>query len=212
MPEIAAMEFPPDMHAPVLILPDLFPAELCARLMSYWERNEKVEGTVSAAGAGHAAVQSETKRRQDVFLPDGDSLIPELAGIIAPRVGPAILAAFQFRIDFMEGLRIGCYDAAERGFFRAHRDDTTAATAHRRFAMSVNLNTGAYEGGALRFPDYGPREYAPPPGSAVVFSCKLLHEAMPVTRGRRFGVFTFFCSEADEQRRLAAGASSTAAQ
>jgi len=25
----------------------------------------------------------------------------------------------------------------------------------------------------------------------VAFSCNLLHEAQPVTRGRRFGLFTF---------------------
>ena len=133
----------------------------------------------------------------------GHRLVQELAAAVAATVGPAILAAFQFRIEVMEGIRIGCYDAADRGYFRAHHDNTTPATRHRRFAMSINLNTGDYTGGELRFPDYGPQLYVPPIGGAVVFSCSLLHEVLPVTAGRRLGVFTFFCSEADERARLA---------
>ena len=34
--------------------------------------------------------------------------------------------------------------------------------------------------------------HCPAAGDGVVFSCKLLHEAMPVTKGRRFGLFAFF--------------------
>jgi len=52
-------------------------------------------------------------------------------------------------------MRIGCYDSADGGYFRAHRDNTTPYTAHRQFAMSVNLNTGEYEGGDVHFPEYG---------------------------------------------------------
>ena len=37
----------------------------------------------------------------------------------------------------------------------------------------------------------------------MVFSCSLLHEALPVTQGRRFGAFTFAYEES--------GASGTAA-
>jgi predicted 2-oxoglutarate/Fe(II)-dependent dioxygenase YbiX len=90
----------------------------------------------------------------------------------------------------MEMPRIGCYDSAERGEFRRHRDNTTPYTAHRKFAISVNLNSG-YEGGAVGFPEYGRKVYVPPPGGGVIFSCSLLHEAQPVTKGRRFGLFTF---------------------
>ena len=63
----------------------------------------------------------------------------------------------------------------------AHRDNTTKGTAHRRFAVTINLNAGEFEGGELRFPEFGPRTYRPPTGGAVVFSCSLLHEAPPVT-------------------------------
>jgi predicted 2-oxoglutarate/Fe(II)-dependent dioxygenase YbiX len=33
---------------------------------------------------------------------------------------------------------------------------------------------------------------SPPAGAAAVFSCSLLHQVLPVTRGRRFVLTTFF--------------------
>ena len=67
--------------------------------------------------------------------------------------------------------------------------------------MSLNLNTGEYQGGELRFPEYGHQLFDVEPGSAVIFSCNLLHEALPVTTGRRIGMFGFFYGEADEKER-----------
>jgi predicted 2-oxoglutarate/Fe(II)-dependent dioxygenase YbiX len=64
------------------------------------------------------------------------------------------------------------------------------------FAVTLNLNTGDYEGGALRFPEFATAPFEAPAGGAVVFSCSLLHEAFPVTRGRRFGLFTFLFDDA----------------
>ena len=40
-------------------------------------------------------------------------------------------------------------------------------------------------------------------GGAVIFSCSLLHEAMPVTAGRRFAIFGFFHGEIEEAERRA---------
>src|SRR3546814_20819717 len=78
------------------------------------------------------------------------------------------------------------YTTLFRSYFRPHRDNTTKGTAHRRFAVTLNLNADEFEGGELRFPEFGPHLYKPPTGGAVVFSCSLLHEAMPVTKGRRY--------------------------
>jgi hypothetical protein len=46
---------------------------------------------------------------------------------------------------------VACYDATERGHFRAHRDNTTKGTGHRRFAVTANLYDGC-DGGELWFP------------------------------------------------------------
>ena len=67
-------------------------------------------------------------------------------------------------------------------------------------AVSINLNAD-YEGGDLRFPEYGSRTYRPPPGGAVVFSCSILHEATAVTRGERFAFLPFLYDEAAAQIR-----------
>jgi predicted 2-oxoglutarate/Fe(II)-dependent dioxygenase YbiX len=85
---------------------------------------------------------------------------------------------------------VSCYAAEEGGHFRAHRDNTTKGTAHRRFAVSLILND-EFEGGEVSFPEYGPRGYKPPAGGAVVFSCSLLHSVSKITGGRRYAFLPF---------------------
>jgi len=103
----------------------------------------------------------------------------------------------------MERYLVACYDAEQLGFFVAHRDNTTTGTAHRRFACTLNLNAEDYDGGELRFPEFGSRTYRAPTGGAVVFSCSLLHEAMPVTRGKRYAFLPFFYDEGKARLREA---------
>jgi len=120
---------------------------------------------------------------------------------LAKRLIPALRQAFQFEATRVERFIVSCYDAGEGGFFRAHRDNTTRGTAHRRFAVTVNLNAEEFEGGELRFPEFGPRSYRAPTGGAVVFSCSLLHEAMPVTKGRRYAFLPFLYDESGARIR-----------
>ncbi len=195
--------------APVLMIPAVLEPELRAALRAHWDRGEKLRDRVaSEAGAANAA---RVKRRADVPLDDRD-LYATFHERLARRVVPEMARAFRFRPASFEAPRVGCYDGAERGAFGAHRDNRTPFTRHRRFAMSLNLNTGEYEGGRLCFPEFGPDLYEPEAGGCAIFSCDLLHEAQPVTRGRRFAVFTFFTDAegaAQEQelirQRMAAG-------
>jgi predicted 2-oxoglutarate/Fe(II)-dependent dioxygenase YbiX len=120
---------------------------------------------------------------------------------IRRRLAPEIHKAFQFRATRMERCIVACYDAAERGHFRPHRDNTTSGTAHRRFAVSLFLNSEEYEGGFLRFPEYGPALYSAPVGGAVVFSCSVLHEATAVTRGCRYMFLPFLYDESARRIR-----------
>jgi predicted 2-oxoglutarate/Fe(II)-dependent dioxygenase YbiX len=102
----------------------------------------------------------------------------------------------QFNATRIERHVVACYDAADGGHFRAHRDNTTLGTAHRRFAVTLNLNAEEFEGGELWFPEFGRRKYKAPTGGAVVFSCSLLHEATTVTRGRLFAFLPFLYDDA----------------
>ena len=183
----AGMEVP----APVLVLPRVLEPEFCRALIALYEERGGAESgfmrevggrTVPMLDAGH-------KRRKDLVIED-EAVRAGLRERLARRLLPEIQRAFQFRATRVERYIVACYDAADGGHFRAHRDNTTRGTAHRRFAVSINLND-AFEGGDLWFPEFGPRRYRPPPGGAVVFSCSLLHEAARVTRGVRYATLPF---------------------
>jgi hypothetical protein len=66
--------------------------------------------------------------------------------------------------------------------------------------VTINLNDD-YDGGDLRFPEFGSRTYRAEPGGAVIFSCSLLHEATPVTRGRRYATLPFLYDDAAAKSR-----------
>lgn len=188
-------------QAPVLLVERVLEPGLCTRLIEHWQRGEKrADGVASAAGA--VSTHADIKRRRDVPVDDA-ALFSALREALVRRVMPAILQAFQIRIVQFELPRVGCYDAETGGWFRRHRDNTTPFTGHRQFAISLNLNSPEdYDGGQVRFPEFGCQRYQPNAGAALVFSCSLLHEAVPVTRGRRFGLFTFLHDESrDAQYR-----------
>ncbi len=57
-------------------------------------------------------------------------------------------------------------------------------TAHRRYAISVNLSSD-FDGGDVSFPEYRARGIKAPQGWAVVFPAAILHSVSKVTYGRR---------------------------
>jgi len=134
------------------------------------------------------------KRRSDYIIED-EGVRARLRESLTRRLIPEILRAFQFRATRIERYIVARYDGESGGFFKPHRDNTTRGTAHRKFACTINLNAEGYDGGDLRFPEFGMNAYRAPTGGAVVFSCSLLHEAMPVTRGERFATLPFLYDE-----------------
>jgi predicted 2-oxoglutarate/Fe(II)-dependent dioxygenase YbiX/peroxiredoxin len=183
-------------HAPVLIVPRVFEPDFCRTLIEYYESgNAESSGFMQEReGRTVRVLDSQFKRRRDRSV-DDPALRLACRERLVDRLKPQVYRAFQFLATYAERYIVSCYDAAEGGFFRAHRDNTTKGTAHRRFAVTINLNTGAYDGGALSFPEFGSRTYEAPLGGAVVFSCSLLHEATPVTRGTRYAFLPFLYDE-----------------
>ena len=166
--------------------------------MDYWARGEKLEDTVTSSSGESVKVNPKSKIRSDVIIPMTAAESEELAGVMRRRLLPEIHKAFNCTLTRMEHFRVGCYESARGGHFAPHRDNTTVLTEHRRYALTVNLNSGAYEGGFLRLPEYGTQHYAPATGGAVVFSCSLLHLATPVVKGRRFVLVGFFWTEEEQ--------------
>ncbi|HMA13756.1 MAG: 2OG-Fe(II) oxygenase [Bacteroidota bacterium] len=180
------------IQAPVLVLPRVLSAEDCARLVQVWHRPVRQWEAAGFETSGFHEAKGDFKvLNKDygtvVQMVVRDAVVQRyLDTKLQRRVMPEILKAFQTKVSRREDYRIACYDAAEGGSLGAHRDNPTPQTRHRRFTMTVGLNGGAFEGGALRFPEYSRRGYLVPTGTAIVWSCSLLHEVLPVTSGRRF--------------------------
>lgn len=184
-----------DGMAPVLTVNNVFDPELCKHLIALYEADGgKPSGFMRDVGGKTTHILDDGfKRRRDTVIED-PQLIQALQQRVARRIAPAIERAFHFKATRIERHIVACYGAGA-GHFRPHRDNTTFGTAHRRFAVTINLNAEDYEGGNLRFPEFGPRTYRAPTGGAVVFSCSLLHEATPVTAGKRYAYLPFLYDE-----------------
>lgn len=189
-------------QAPVLVVPRIFEPGLCKALIDYYERQGGTESgyMVEKDGKTVQVIHRDHKQRRDCALDDPE-LRRHCMHRITTRLVPELRKAFQFQATRMERYLVACYDAEEGGHFRPHRDNTTKGTAHRRFAVSLFLNSGEYEGGYLRFPEFGRSHYSAPTGGAVVFSCSLLHEATPVTGGRRYMFLPFLYDEEGKRIR-----------
>jgi predicted 2-oxoglutarate/Fe(II)-dependent dioxygenase YbiX len=179
----------------VLIVPRIFEPAFCRRLMAF-HRNRLAEAGDAALAAEEepGAIYPRQVRRRGVLVTQAELQV-QIRGRLTMRLVPELRRAFRFEATRMERYLVACYDAAERGHFAPHRDDDAPGTAHRRFAATINLNGDSYDGGDLCFPEFGSRTYRAPAGGAVVFSCGLLHEVRPVTRGRRFACLPFLYDE-----------------
>jgi predicted 2-oxoglutarate/Fe(II)-dependent dioxygenase YbiX len=184
-----------EVQAPILILPRVFEPDLCRHLIDLYEAEGGMESGVMQQVDGRTVgvMNAGFKVRRDMTLSD-PPLIESIQKRFIRRVIPEIAKVHQYRATRMERYIVSCYAADEGGHFSAHRDNTTAGTAHRRFAVSVNLNDD-FEGGEVSFPEYGPRGFKAPPGGAVVFSCSLLHKVSRVTQGRRYAFLPFLYDE-----------------
>jgi peroxiredoxin/predicted 2-oxoglutarate/Fe(II)-dependent dioxygenase YbiX len=188
--------------APLLYVPKVFEREFCQALINAFEQGETQESgfikSKGALGESERVIDRSHKARRDHRVTD-QMLLGGIRRRLDRRVVPEIQKAFTRRVTGVEEFKVVRYDAEEGGHFGAHRDNVVKRNAHRLFALTLNLNTEEYEGGRLLFPEYGPDLYAPATGDAVIFSCSLLHEATPVSKGQRYVLLAFFFDEESSQ-------------
>jgi hypothetical protein len=191
------------LSAPALIVPRVFDFDLCDFLIRLYETmgGEDSGFLLDSNGKTATVVNHRLKRRQDLLIVD-PQLRETMRDQIVRRLVPAVERFFRFSATRMDRYLVSCYDAALGGHFFRHRDNENAGARHRRFAVSINLNKD-YDGCDLVFPEFGRRRYRPPVGGAVVFSCGMLHEVTPITRGKRYAVLPFLYGEADARLREA---------
>jgi predicted 2-oxoglutarate/Fe(II)-dependent dioxygenase YbiX len=175
--------------APVLVLPRVFEPDFCSQVIRLWQKGDHQDSGVSSR-YGNVGVL-ELKRTEDYMVVE-PMMQKAISDRLAWRIGPELIKVFAFDREFsFDAHVVLSYSAEGKHFFGAHRDNGAPTTADRAFAVSLNLNDD-YEGGELVFPEYAGVKVRPPAGAAAVFSCSVLHTALPVTSGRRFVLTTFF--------------------
>lgn len=193
------------LPAPVLAMPGLLEGSLCDALIERFESSANFDSGVTGSGIDGLTqhrLDHGRKRRRDWMLQPGDGLYEPVSERLLRRCSPELRRAFQHEVTHTDRILVARYDA-DGGYFRRHRDNAAPGVAFRQFALSVNLNTGAYTGGHLLFPEYNGHRYRPQTGEGIVFSASLLHEATAVTAGRRYVLLTFLHDRDAEDRRLA---------
>lgn len=189
------------LSAPVLIVPRVFDFPLCELLVGLYGQlgGEDSGFLLDQNGRTATVIDHHLKQRRDLVIVE-PGLREAMRDRIVRRLLPAVERFFQFRATRMDRYLVSCYDSTMGGHFFRHRDNINAGAQHRRFAVSLNLNSD-YEGCDLIFPEFGRRTYRPPMGGAVVFSCGALHEVTPIVRGRRFVFVPFLYGEEDAALR-----------
>jgi len=183
--------------APILLLPRVLEPGVCRQLIGLWEA-EHHEGGFST---GQTNTYDSSKKKTLEHVIQDPALRRQISFTLARRVAPELAKVFNYRAPFQfDAHVVMCYQPERQDFFGLHRDDLRPEN-QRRFALSLNLNDD-FEGGELHFPEYSPDGYKMAAGTACVFACPLLHEARPVTKGRRFVMTSFFC---DSNRQAAGG-------
>ncbi len=183
------------LHPPVLMVPEVLTPTECQRLVGVYETRGNVfmppGPGIDYIGKDYKMRIPEHGRRDriDHWIVEEDSK-EFIRSRLETRLFPEIAKAFHYSITAWERMRIGCYQGERGGKLHGHRDNVEP-TPHRRFAMSMNLNVDEFNGGELRFPEFGDQRYRPGNGTAFVFSSSLLHEALHVTTGRRLVLLAF---------------------
>ena len=186
------------LHPPVLIVPDVLSHAECAALIETVENGAPFSVRPPRAGefAGDYRIPVYDHNRQDRV----DHIIRDVKAQqflderIFSRIVPVVKKAFAFDITRREDLHVARYEGDRAGNAIGHRDNLTAGTAHRRFALSLNLNDD-YEGGDVVFKEYSTTGYKGKAGAALVFSSSLLHEVRETTAGVRYTLISHFFND-----------------
>ena len=131
----------------------MFELEFCRQLIGLYDAHGGEEsGFMREVDGKTIAMTDHAHKRRKDYIIESPELIKQTQTRISRRVNPEMVKVHSFAPTRMERYIVSCYAAEDAGHFRAHRDNTTKGTAHRRFAVSINLNDD-FDGGELSFPE-----------------------------------------------------------
>ena len=152
------------LTAPVLLLPGILDSEDCGRLLNLISRADPASGFV---------------------LVEQPDLVAQIGKTLLRRIGPEVEKAFAFDDFAIETIALRWSEGSLSGASDYRRDITDPAVQGRSFSLILDLASEAYEGGDIRFPEYGSHSYRPGTGGGLIYSGTLLGELRPVSTGRR---------------------------
>lgn len=176
---------PKATHTPFLLIENVLDNDLLDDITDFFNQ-KKNEGKLiahkcSTKDRSHVYPNIELETRIDHKL--SRSLLPEVKKI------------FYFDVQYRELYKICSYDSITSGKFHPHRD-TIPPFQHRKYAMSLFLNDD-YEGGEFVLLEYGCK-IKPKANTALVFPGISTHQVLPVTKGSRMTVISFFVDGANK--------------
>ncbi len=185
-------------HPPILLIPNVLSPEECGQLVQSFETGSPLMIRPPRAGeiAGNYKIpvyEHDRQDRVDQIIKD-EKTLAFIDERLWGRITPMIQKAFAFEVTRREDLHIARYVGDRGGNTMGHRDNVSAATGYRRFALSMSLNED-FEGGEIVFKEFSPRGYRPPAGTAMVFSSSLLHEVQETTKGTRYNLISHLFNE-----------------
>jgi peroxiredoxin len=183
-------------HPPVLQIPKVLSPEECRSLIHVFHSQgdkwlEPGNFSYDEDDFKMKVLDYGRQDRVDHIIAD-KAVMARIDARLQSRVIPEIRKVFQYQVTNRDYLHIARYEGPRQGLAVGHRDDSRPEFANRRFALSINLNSGEYEGGELVYREYGEQRYRPESGTALVFSSTLLHEVLETTDGARYTLLSNF--------------------
>jgi len=166
-------------HIPFLLIENALDDNLLKKVIEFYNE-KKTQGKLISHN-------HSTKNRLHAH-PDFE-LEKELDHKLSRSVLPELRKTFYFDAEYRELYKICSYDSETSGRFHPHRD-TPEPYQHRKYALSLFLNDD-YEGGEFVMPEYG-ISIKPRANTAFIFPGISTHQVLPVTKGSRMTIITFF--------------------
>jgi predicted 2-oxoglutarate/Fe(II)-dependent dioxygenase YbiX len=195
------------IHAPVLVVPRVLEPELCAELIAMHRDGQAIQGPlIDHTDDGEMSkpyIDTDYRSTEQVRVDDPD-LKARIEDRVRRRLAPEVFRSLRYHVGEIESYLVIAYDASDNGRFRVHRDNLPPLQ-RRQFTFAINLNSEDYDGGELRFPEYGTETFRPPTGGAIVFASSLLHEVTLLTSGQRYVIVAFFVDRPRPESRAGEG-------
>ena len=174
--------------APVLVLPRVFEPDFCTQVIRLWQKGDHQDSGVSSR-YGNVGVL-ELKRTEDYMVVE-PMMQKAISDRLAWRIGPELIKVFAFDREFSFDAHVVLSYSAEAALLR--RPSRQRRADHRR----PRLRRLAQPQRRLRGRRAGLSRICRREGEPACRRCRRLlllgaAQALPVTRGRRFVLTTFF--------------------